>query len=540
MRLDQIAPRTTRDVLERAATVVPDLEAVVTPTDRVDFKTLHDRAVAVARGLVAAGIGPGDHVGICLGNGPRWAELFFGITRLGAVAVPINTRFRPDELAYALRQSRCRLLFMADRFLRVDFVDMLCTIDPTIGDHERQASQSSLPDLEQVVVVGQRVPAAATSFSRFEAAGQEIDSDVPLVDPRATALIQYTSGTTAFPKGVLLSHESLCLNAFVSGSRMGLRAGDRFHSARPFFHVAGTTLSLLSSAQLLTTLVTMDRFEGAAALDLMVSERCTHFSGNDTIALMLLGEQRQAPRALCLRGAWLAASPTVVARVVEELGARECVVGYGLSEAAPNVAQSAWWEPLQLRISGSMPAQPGVEVRIVEATTGDLLADGQRGEILVRGWSVMKGYFDQPDETAAVLRDGWLHTGDLGRLAGGRLEFLGRVKETIRVGGENVSPAEVEDALHRHPLIRQAVVVGVPDARLVEVPFAFVLLHARASLEPQDVIGWAREVMAGYKVPRHVVFVSDFESIGLTASGKVTKTTAAAKALKHLESAGTS
>ena len=183
----------------------------------------------------------------------------------------------------------------------------------------------------------------------------------PCCEPGDTLLIQYTSGTTAFPKGVLLAHRSMLGNGFVSGGRMGLRIGDRFHSARPFFHVAGSSLSILACVQHAATLVTMERFEAGEALMLMERERCTHFSGNDTMALMLLNHPDRASRHLVLRGAWAAASPTIVRRIIDELGARECVVGYGLSEASPNVAQSCWWEPEDVRVSARMRPQPGVE-----------------------------------------------------------------------------------------------------------------------------------------------------------------------------------
>jgi fatty-acyl-CoA synthase len=237
-----------------------------------------------------------------------------------------------------------------------------------------------------------------------------------------------------------------------------------------------------------------------------------------------------------LRGAWAAASPAIVRRIIDELGARECVVGYGLSEAAPNVAQSCWWEPEDVRVAARMRPQPGIEVRIRDIATGRDCAPGEAGEILVRGWSVMQGYFDKPDETAAAIdAQGWLATGDIGRTgADSRLEFAGRAKEIIRVGGENVAPAEVEDMLHRHPAIRQAVVVGVPDPRLMEVPCAFVVLNEGATATEDELLAWARDRMAGFKAPRHLRLVDGFEAIGMTASAKVQRKPLAEHAAKLL------
>lgn len=328
----------------------------------------------------------------------------------------------------------------------------------------------------------------------------------------------------------------MCADAFFSGARMGLRPGDRFHSARPFFHVAGSTLSVLSSLQHAATLVTMPKFEPAEALRLLEAERCTHFSGNDTIALLLLNHPDRPHRRLSLRGAWVAASPTVVRRVIEELGARECVAGYGLSEASPNVAQSAWWEPEDIRASGAMAPEPGVEIRIRSLDDTRDCGPGEPGSVLVRGWNVMQGYLDDPVRTAETIdADGWLSTGDVGLLDdSGRFHFTGRTKEIIRVGGENVAPADVEDVLHRHPAVRQAAVVGVPDERLIEVPFAFVVLTS-PGISEEDLLLWAKERLAGFKVPRHLRIVDGFEAIGMTASAKVQKNQLARYARALLE-----
>lgn len=534
--LESICPLTADAALRRAAVIAPDVEAIVSPDQRITFAELAREVETLRAALVVRGIGRGDHVAICAGNGPTWAALFLALGSVGAVAVPVNTRFRADELAHALRNSRSRALFIADRLLRIDFIEMLRSVCSGVDD---RLPDPALPALEHVVVIGEDVPAAADSWDTFVAEGA---GPAPSVStPDDALIIQYTSGTTALPKGVLLTHRSMCANAFFSGQRLGLRTGDRFYSARPFFHVAGTTLSILTAMQHAVTLVTMERFQAGAALELMERERCTHFSGNDTIALMLLSDPELSVRQLALRGAWLAASPAVIDRVIHELGAVEAVACYGLSEASPNVAQGAWWEPVQSRASARMLPQPGVEIRIWQSDRDAVAQEpGQAGEIQVRGWNVMSGYYEMPAETAAVLGpDGWLATGDLGRLgADGRLEFLGRIKEVIRVGGENVSPAEVEDILHRHPDIRQAAVVGVPDARLLEVPFAFIVPQEGHNADPDAILAWAREHMAGFKAPRHIAIVESFESIGMTASSKIRKAGLAAAAVRLLQADG--
>lgn len=532
MDIDRACPTTVPAALTRAAAIVPDVEAIVAPDGRMTYRDLADEVARLSGAMTALGIRKGDHVGLCLGNSCRWVSIFLALGSVGAVTVPVNTRFRTPEMAYALKQSRVSTLILADRFLKIDFVDMLREIEPAV---DSALPGTSLPDLRNIVVIGDDVPAAALGFEAFRALRGE-EPQAP-VTPDDVLLIQYTSGTTSFPKGVMLTHRNMLGNAFISGGRMGFRLADRFHSARPFFHVAGSTLSVLSALQHGVTLVSMERFEPAEALRLMEEERCTHFSGNDTMALMLLNHPDRRQRRLVLRGAWVAASAEIVRRVISELGASEAVVGYGLSEASPNIAQSCWWESEEIRASGRMRPQPGLEVEIRDPETGETLPADTRGEIRVRGWSVMRGYFDKPDETAAALgADGWLSTGDLGRIgADGRLEFLGRVKDIIRVGGENVSPAEVEDILHKHPKVRLAQVVGVADPRLIEVPVAFLVANEGCEIEEGEMIAWARGEMAGFKVPRRIWVVPDFEAIGMTASSKVQKSKLAQHAASLLE-----
>ncbi|MDQ1850463.1 AMP-binding protein [Gemmobacter fulvus] len=531
-----LCPVTVAEALRRACSLAPTVEAIVAPDGRLTFAELDAEVARVRAALAVAGVRRGDHVGICLGNGTRFLTLFLALGTLGAVSVPVNTRLKSEEIAYALRQSRVTRLFTADRLLSSDFIALLRRIAPGL-DHG--LPDAALPDLHTVVVDGDTVPAACGSWDDFMAGAGADPGALACADDMM--LIQYTSGTTAFPKGVMLRQGAMLANGFVSGQRMGLRCGDRFHSARPFFHVAGTTLSILSCLQNLTTLVTMQRFEPAEALRLMEAERCTHFSGNDTMALMLLNHPDRPARKLCLRGAWVAGAETALRRVALELGATEVVSGYGLSEASPNVAQSAWWEPMEQRFKGLMPPQPGLEVVVTDPACGAALPTGEVGEIRVRGWSVMPGYFEMPERTAETLTaDGWLLTGDLGRMDGeGRLEFVGRLKNIVRVGGENVSPEEVENILHRHPAVKQAQVVGVPDARLVEVCAAFIVLNADTTTDPATLLAWSKEEMAGFKVPRHLWIVDSFDEIGMTASAKVQKTRLAEHAIALLHTAET-
>lgn len=534
--IDRLCPVTVQDALNRAAALAPDVEALVAPDGRLTFAELAERVARMRAALAAHGIGKGDHVGLCLGNSIAFEVLFLALGTLGAVSVPINTRLKADEIAYALRQSRVSCLFTADTLLNADFIATLREIAPGL---ETALPDPALPDLREIVVLGGNVPAGCRAWDAYF--NTEAPDPGPQATPDDTLLIQYTSGTTAYPKGVMLTHRNMLGNGFVSGQRIGLRTGDRFHSSRPFFHVAGTTLSIMACLQNLATLVTMTRFDPAEALAMLEAERCTHFSGNDTMALMLLNHPDRASRGLHLRGGWIAGSQAVLRRFAAEMGAVEVVSGYGLSEASPNVAQSCWWEPEEVRTGGRMRPQPGLKVRLIDPATGAPAGPDQTGEIQVRGWSVMQGYYDMPEKTAETLSpDGWLATGDLGRMgADGRLEFVGRLKNIVRVGGENVSPEEIEDRLHQHPAIKQAQVVGVPDDRLVEVCAAFVILNEGAAISPQDLMEWSKDRMAGFKVPRHVWIVDGFDQIGMTASAKIQKTKLADHARALLGKDGT-
>ena len=523
-------PLTIADALSQAALIAPDVEAVVADDGRVTYAGLNARVGRVAAAMQAAGVRRGDFVAICMGNGVRWIELFFAAGMLGAVTVPVNTRLLPKEMAYQISQSRSRFLFIADRLLKVDLIDTLRRICPRIDDGiDGALPDPALPHLEKVVVCGTDVPAAAIRWEAFmEGADRPAE---PACTPQDIFLIQYTSGTTGFPKGVMLNQGQMLANAWCVAQRIGLRVGDRYHSARPFFHVAGTTLSILAALQQAATLVTMTRFEPGEALRLLEAERCSHLSANDTMILMLLGHPALATTRLALRGGYVVAVPAIIRRAIDELGLREVVVAYGMSETSPNVALSCWWEPEEIRAAGRMLVQAGVEMRCVDEA-GRPAPAGEAGEIQVRGWPLMQGYLHKPEETAKTIdAEGWLSTGDRGRLGpDNRLEIIGRIKDIVRVGGENVAPAEIEDILQRHPKIRQAQVVGVPDERLKEVTAAFVVLREGETASAEEIVEWARANMAAYKVPRHLAFVASFDDIGMTGSGKVQKNKLAAHA----------
>jgi len=484
-------PRTLGEVLqERAA----NAQALVTQTGRFTYGELLEKARAAAGAMRAMGLAHGDRVGILMGNDEKWLALFYGAALLGAVTVPVNTRFKAAEIDFCLKQSGCKALFYVERFLNIDFGAMV-----------REIGFPGAVNVSAGIPEGGFKPAS--------------------VLPEDILLIQFTSGTTAYPKGAMLTHDGMLRDAWAAGSRIGIRAEDRYFNCRPFFHVAGSTLSALMALVSGACLVTLPTFEAGAALELMERERCTLLSGNDTIMQMLMGHADFPKRKLCLRGGWAAAGPQTMRAIIDVLGAKQICAAYGLSECSPNVVMSDWRDPEALRVNGLALPHSGVDIRI-----------SSEGEIQVRGWNVMKGYCNNPEASAkAFTADGWLRTGDLGELTPeGRLRMVGRLKDVFRVGGENVAPAEIEEVLLAHPAVETAQVVGVPDARLGEVPCAYVTLKASHSVTETELIQWTKDRCANFRVPRYLRIVPDFEAIGMTASGKVQKTKLREHALREL------
>ena len=469
-------------------------EALVTQSGRFTYLQLNEKAKRAAAGMQALGVRAGDRVGILMGNDEHWLSLFYGAALIGAVTVPVNTRFKTAEIDFCLRQADSKLLIYVERFLGIDFGAMV-----------RDTGFSNAVELS-------RMPAG--NYQPVE------------VSPEDILLIQFTSGTTAYPKGAMLTHDNMLRNAWAAGLRVGIRAEDRYFNTRPFFHVAGTTLSALMSLVFGACLVTLPTFEAGAALEVMERERCTLISGNDTLFQMLMGHADFPKRRLSLRGGWCAAGPETMRAIIDRMGCKSICAAYGLSEASPNVVMSDWRDPEALRVQGLALPHPGVEIRI-----------SPENEIQVRGWSVMRGYCNNPEATAkAFTGDGWLRTGDLGSLtADGRLRMTGRLKDVFRVGGENVAPAEVEEVLLAHPAVETAQVVGVPDARLGEVGCAYVTLRSGSSVSTEELLDWCKARCANFRVPRYLRIVKDFESIGMTASGKVQKTKLREHALRELK-----
>ena len=524
----KIDASTVAATLRDTANLLGNQEAYVGPGERLSWNDILEGANLTAAALHAAGIRAGDHVGILMGNCGTWIQTFLGCASIGAVTVPVNTRFKMEELRFCLKQADVRLLVFTDEFLGIDFCALLRDAEPAINTCLPGAE---LPALRQAVMLGTTpVPAGAVSYAEFLAGGKtvgddEVDALACTVKADDTLLIQFTSGTTSFPKGVMLSHANMVLDARAAALRMGVRTDDRYFSIRPFFHVAGSTLSVLVSLTTGCCLLSLPKFDVAENLEILDRERCSLISGNDTIFLMLMGHPAFNADKLHLRGGWAAAGPEVMEQIHSRMRVAGVCNAYGQSEASPNVLLTAWDDPLELRVAGFGFPHPGTEVRLADPDTDVPKLPGEQGEIQVRGWNVMRGYYKMPEATAkAFSSDGWLKTGDLGEMGhGGRVRMVSRLKDMYRVGGENVAPSEVEEVLHAHPAVRQAQVIGVPDPRLGEVTGAFVLLKEGQEASREALIDWCRARSANFKVPRYLEIVDTFENIGMTGSAKVQK-----------------
>ncbi|MBF9071594.1 FadD3 family acyl-CoA ligase [Streptacidiphilus fuscans] len=521
MRADQ-EWGTIAELVQRAGDRYGDAEAVVGPRTRVGYRELAQRVRRAAAGVMAAGVRPGDRVGIWAPNTPDYVVAALGAVSAGAVLVPLGTRLKGGEAAELLRRTRAGMLFVTPNFLGVSYVAALKAAGP-------------LPDLRTTVLLGesgpQAVPEGLLGWHDFLAGGADIPERavrerIAAVRPDDPADIMFTSGTTGLPKGAVTTHVQT-LRAFGTWAELaGLVEGDRYLVVNPFTHTFGWKAGILACLMSGATILPQPVFDIEAVLAKISTERVTVLPGAPTIYQSLLdhpARHRHDLSSLRLAVTGAAVVPLeLVTRIREELGLATVLTAYGLTESSGMVTMCRRDDAPDTVAATSGRAIPGVEVRVRDADGKDQ-PPGAPGEVQVRGYTVMREYFEDPAGTAdAFTPDGWLRTGDVGVLdADGNLRITDRLKDMYTVGGFNAYPAEIERVLTRHPLVADAAVVGVPDARLGEVGRAFVVPRSAADAEAgTELIAWCRREMANYKVPRDVVFVTELPR---NASGKVLK-----------------
>jgi fatty-acyl-CoA synthase len=521
---------------ERAACRWGAHEALCFRARRWTFDDVAAGVDRVARGLIALGVEPGDKVALWMLNRPEWIETAFAVMKIGAVLVPVNTRLRTDDVAYILDQSDSTTLVLAERSGPVDYLAMVRELQP-VG---AARATTRLPKLVRIVLADDDARPGTVAWPELLASASDVEPGRLLkrasaVDPDELAFLMYTSGTTGFPKGVMHTH-SLVRNVTDRAYRLAIGAQDVIMMYLPLFHAFGFSEGMLTSMVTGARQVLTETFDGDESLALIVRERASVVHGFDThFKALCEAYERRPVDVSSVRTGILAAgmsSSTPIARQARKIF-RGLVSGYGMSEFGVGVAVGALDSTEEQSCEASGYPAPGYEIRVVDAITGRDQPPGTPGEILVRGYSLMRGYYNKPEATAAAVDgDGWMHTGDMGVFrADGHLRFIGRYKDMLKIGGENVDPMEVEAYLMAVPGVDVAAVVSYPDARLGEIPVAFVRRRPDATLTTEDLLAHCRGRIASFKIPRHVVFVDDFP---MTSSGKIQKVKLRAEALRCL------
>jgi fatty-acyl-CoA synthase len=501
-----------------AATIAahPDREALVVRHQGVrwTYRELGERVDELARALLARGFTSGDRIGIWAPNCAEWVVVQFATARIGVILVNINPAYRTHEVGYALQQSGCRGLISAPTFKTSDYVAMVNEVWP------------DLPGLEQVVFLGTddwtELLAAASSVPPGR--HDEIESTLSATDP---INIQYTSGTTGYPKGATLSHRNILNNAFFVGEGCRYTPDDRVCVPVPFYHCFGMVMGVLGCTTHGSTIVVpAEAFDPEATLAAVSEERCTSLYGVPTMFIASLASPTVDSLDVgALRTGIMAGSPCpveVMKQCIDRLNMHEVTICYGMTETSPVSTQTATDDPIDKRVGTVGRVHPHVEIRIVDPGTGETVERGVAGEFCTRGYSVMIGYWNDPERTAeAIDAEGWMHTGDLAVMDDeGYVNIVGRIKDMIIRGGENVYPREIEEFLYGHPRIRDVQVVGVPDERYGEEIMAWVQTEDGADLTVEDVREFCQGRIAHYKIPRYVAVTSEFP---MTVTGKIQK-----------------
>lgn len=515
---------TVGDLLTLQARAVPDGAALhYASGPRFTFSELEREACDIARGLMALGVASGERVVLWASNVPEWVVLQFALAKIGAILVTANTALRAGDIDYLLRQSEAATLITIRGVRDVDYLECLDAIGVWRG---------ALPWLKRVVFIGDHPPPGATPYAELPRMASRVGA--PALDERVRAVkvddvinMQYTSGTTGFPKGVMLSSRNIVNNGHALGAALGYTPADRLCLAVPFFHCFGCVIGVLGAYTHGACLCPLEVFDPRAVLATIERERCTAVYGVPTMFLAELEHPEFSSFDLrSLRTGVMAGSlcpEPLMRRVITDMHVPEITIAYGLTEASPGITLTPRDASIDERTQSVGRVLPDLEVRVIDPESGDPRAAGQAGELCVRGYNVMKGYYNNPEATrAAIDSDGWLRTGDEAAIdAAGVVRITGRIKDLIIRGGENISPKEIEDCLRGHQDVADAQAYGLPDAFFGEIVAASIRLRTGAGpLSEGQLVEWCTARLARFKVPKHVWFVSEYP---LTASGKVQK-----------------
>jgi fatty-acyl-CoA synthase len=537
---------TLGNFLEKMVKKDPNQEFMVYPDRdlRFTYEEFDNRVNQMAKGLLEIGIKKGDHVGIWAKNVPDWLTYMFATAKIGVVLVTVNTAYKSHELAYVLEQSDMKALAIIDGFQDVDYIQTVYELIPELKTHERSKLKSDkFPFLESIIYLGQEKHRGMYNTNEILLLGkhgneekfQEIKASVKSDD---VVNMQYTSGTTGFPKGVMLTHINILNNGYYIGERQKFTENDRLCITVPLFHCFGIVLAVMATYSHGATMVMVEVFDPLMVLAAVQKERCTALHGVPT---MFIAEYSHPMFEMfdltTLRTGIMAGStPPIEAmkRVVKDMHMTEITSVYGLTEGSPGFTQTGVDDPLIKRVETVGKPLPECEVKIVDPETGETLGPNETGEICCKGYNVMKGYYKMPEKTQEVIdKDGWLHSGDLATIdEEGYYSIVGRIKDMIIRGGENIYPREIEEFLYTMPGIRDVQVIGIPDDKYGEIVGAFIILEEGVDICEEDVRDYSSTKIARYKVPKKVFFIDEFP---LTASGKIQKFKLRDHAVKLLE-----
>jgi len=525
---------TVGSLLASWARKTPDKEFIVYSDRnlRFSYADFDERVDRLAKGFLAIGLVKGDHLGIWANNVPDWLTVLFATARIGVVLVTVNTNYKLHELEYIIRQSDMKALCIVDGFRDSDYVAMVRELVPELESHERgRMSSARFPALKSIVYLGPRKHRGMYSLPELLLLGSHCDEDwlreaSASLSCQDVINMQYTSGTTGFPKGVMLSHYNIVNNGFNIGECQRFTETERVCLPVPLFHCFGLVLGVMAAITHGATIVLCENFDPLLVLASVQKEKCTALYGVPTMFIAELNHPMFKLFDLSsLRTGIMAGSPCpmeIMKRVIGEMHAKDITIAYGLTEASPVMTQTRTDDPIEVKVGTVGRALPGIEVKVWNPDTGQDCAVGEQGELCCRGYNVMKGYYKLEEETARVIdKDRWLHSGDLGDVDNaGNFRVTGRIKDMIIRSGENVYPREIEEFLLGMEGISDVQVAGVASEKYGEEVAAFVILKAGASLSEEEVRDFCRGNISRFKVPKYVFFVDEYP---MTGSGKIQK-----------------
>jgi len=528
-----VIEKTIGEIVDETAQKFPNNDALVYVDRglRYTYKEFKEKVDQIAKSFMALGIQRGDHIAVWAYNVPEWVFLQFASAKIGAVLVTVNTYYKAKELEYLLKQSDTTTLFLVEEFKDVNYVEMVHKVVPSLSQTEPgKIDNEELPFLKNIVYMSDNAPDGMFSFSEFlkmhdKVSDEELADRQASLDRHETINMQYTSGTTGFPKGVELTHHNIVNNAYYVGETMGLTEKDRLCIPVPFFHCFGCVISTLNAVIHGSAMVPIEQFDAGKVLESIEKEKCTALQGVPTMFIAELRHPEFEKFELSsLRTGIMAGSSCpieVMKEAMEKMYLKEITIAYGLTEASPVITMTRRDDPIEKRVETVGKVLPHIEAKIVDPETGEDLPPGEPGELIARGYNIMKGYYKMPDKTAETVVDGWLHSKDLSVMdEEGYFSILGRTDDMIIRGGENVYPREIEEFLYTNEKIEDVAVVGVPSEKYGEEVCAFIKLKDGVQATEDEIKSYCKEGISRFKIPKYILFTERFP---MTASGKIRK-----------------